>query len=329
MPINEITKFDELTILLEENQNSGCKNSTEKDLYGIVTFLLILFLASKKIKETNEQWDNFAHELLHENRFFPDVTYLGEIYKILVQNPFILTPSNFLYRAREIVNHDLLSELNKWDIHTEDGFMDFKKVLQYIDSHRASNAWGFDEENSGAPPKECSMPGRANPHGIPYLYLAEGKETAIVEIRPFIESQVSVATFKPRRELKLADFHEKPNTTNDNEKLTDVVFTTISNIYSRLNSGLPEKYLPTQALSEYLKHQGFDGIRFRSSLHENGVNIVLFDTNSCNFITSEVYQVQGMQYSIQKTLPPQKKTLETLCDLLKGSQHPAAIPQKL
>jgi hypothetical protein len=35
--------------------------------------------------------------------------------------------------------------------------------------------------------------GRANPKGIPYLYLATSKETAMSEVRPWMGSEVSVA----------------------------------------------------------------------------------------------------------------------------------------
>jgi hypothetical protein len=46
--------------------------------------------------------------------------------------------------------------------------------------------------------------GRANPRGIPCLYLATKKDTAVLEVRPLIGSYVSVAQFAVMRELHLA-----------------------------------------------------------------------------------------------------------------------------
>ena len=37
---------------------------------------------------------------------------------------------------------------------------------------------------------------------------------------------------------------------------------------------------------------GFDGLRFRSSLHKKGVNIVLFNPDDCNAISSDLIEVK-------------------------------------
>ena len=47
--------------------------------------------------------------------------------------------------------------------------------------------------------------GRANPRGIPCLYLASLKETAVHEVRPWIGSYVSVAQFKLLRDVRVVD----------------------------------------------------------------------------------------------------------------------------
>ena len=47
--------------------------------------------------------------------------------------------------------------------------------------------------------------GRANPKGIPYLYLASNRETALAEVRPWVGSHVSVGQFKIIRELKVVN----------------------------------------------------------------------------------------------------------------------------
>jgi RES domain len=47
--------------------------------------------------------------------------------------------------------------------------------------------------------------GRANPKGIPCLYLATRKETAVSEVRPWIGSYVSVGQFQILRDVELID----------------------------------------------------------------------------------------------------------------------------
>jgi RES domain len=53
--------------------------------------------------------------------------------------------------------------------------------------------------------------GRANPKGIPCLYLATEKETALSEVRPWIGSYVSVGQFQILRNIDLIDcYFEEP-----------------------------------------------------------------------------------------------------------------------
>lgn len=46
------------------------------------------------------------------------------------------------------------------------------------------------------PQSDKAIEGRANPTGIPMLYLATSVETSISEVRPWIGSEISVAQFK-------------------------------------------------------------------------------------------------------------------------------------
>ena len=51
--------------------------------------------------------------------------------------------------------------------------------------------------------------GRANPTGIPRLYMATDRDTAMAEVRPWIGSHISIAQMKTRRPLKLLDCSAK------------------------------------------------------------------------------------------------------------------------
>ena len=55
------------------------------------------------------------------------------------------------------------------------------------------------------PVAEYAREGRANSSGIPVLYLASTEQTAISEVRPWVESEMSVAQFRVTRELNAID----------------------------------------------------------------------------------------------------------------------------
>ena len=56
------------------------------------------------------------------------------------------------------------------------------------------------------PPLELAREGRANPRGIPVLYLSTRGKTAMSEVRPWLGSLVSCAHFTTTRDLKIVDF---------------------------------------------------------------------------------------------------------------------------
>ena len=68
----------------------------------------------------------------------------------------------------------------------------------------------FEVECAYSPDQMKPLPnkayeGRVNPKGIPCLYLANRKETAVSEVRPWIGSHVSVGQFKILRDVELID----------------------------------------------------------------------------------------------------------------------------
>jgi len=154
--------------------------------------------------------------------------------------------------------------------------------------------------------------GRANPKGIPCLYVASTKETAMSEIRPWLGSIVSVARFTNERDLKVIDFSKhygKRNLfyfkePNDNEKL-EAVWRDIDNAFSEpvTNSDLKSDYAPTQIIAELIKSLGFDGIAFKSSLSD-GYNIALFDLNSAVFKSCDLYEAKEIKFSFGSVTTP-------------------------
>ena len=158
-------------------------------------------------------------------------------------------------------------------------------------------------DKMGCPPKELATAGRANPIGIPYLYLSDSAKTTYFEVRAVYLDKLSVGTFRIERELELVDFIYDVNlflaynddTTSLKEivikkKIIDAISEDLSKPLRRYDSEL--EYVPTQLICEYCKRiVGADGISFESSLHKGGSNYVLFDDSSAKCIRVDSHEI--------------------------------------
>ena len=161
------------------------------------------------------------------------------------------------------------------------------------------------------PRKKRAKEGRANPAGIPVLYLASTEQTAISEVRPWIGTEISLAQFKVLRALKALDLsrghgefwighltHEQITAPEkiDAEAKEKAVWIEIDNAFSRpvKRSGSAANYAPTQILTELFQDAGYDAIAYRSQFGEMGFNIALFDVEDAEPITAVPCQVKSL-----------------------------------
>src|SRR5262249_2528191 len=79
---------------------------------------------------------------------------------------------------------------------------DWRTVEQDDFTYTQETAFGRDRMK---PRKERSPEGRANPKGIPYLYLSTTAEAAMSEVRPWVGALVSLAQFEVVRTLEVVD----------------------------------------------------------------------------------------------------------------------------
>lgn len=154
----------------------------------------------------------------------------------------------------------------------------------------------------GCPPKDLATPGRANPIGIPYLYLCDTAKTTYFEVRAVYLDKLSVGTFEIVRDLSLVDFIYDVNLYLSfvdgslplseiiiKKKIIDAISSDLSKPLRRYDSEL--EYVPTQFICEYCKdYVNADGISFESSLHRGGRNYVLFDQTAakCTRVVSHI-----------------------------------------
>ena len=160
---------------------------------------------------------------------------------------------------------------------------------------------GFDAQGSGAAPYNVTKAGRCNPEHVSYLYAANNEHTAVAEVRPFIRDAVSVATLNIKKDLTLLDFYFEYDERGFID-IEDELFHCIRSEFTTLNKGNAEEYLITQYLSSMAQYNGFDGIRFRSSLVYEGTNYVIFDNENCDVVCSKMYIIPAVQYTLQPIL---------------------------
>ncbi len=150
---------------------------------------------------------------------------------------------------------------------------------------------------------------RANPKGIPYLYLASHRKTAVAEVRPWKGGVVSVGQFRVARDLKLV------NTTGSRRRKLYIggepsakerataVWVDIDTAFSRPTTLTDDssEYVPTQVLAEWLRDHGFDGIAYRSA-YGPGHNVVLFDLASAVQVNGFLVRVKNVTFSLSEEL---------------------------
>ena len=85
---------------------------------------------------------------------------------------------------------------------------DLVEVTQTDDEGGTTAVYDEDRPYAASEMKPISnwqSEGRANPRGIPCLYLATHRDTALAEVRPWIGAAISLAQFRTNRELRVID----------------------------------------------------------------------------------------------------------------------------
>lgn len=171
----------------------------------------------------------------------------------------------------------------------------------------------FRREEMGAPPPEKTLTGgRANPPGIPFLYLSDDPQTAIAEVKPWKGATVTVAPFKTIKEFRLVDLTGKVYVEDPFAHGEDLQFAVQDNeLLFRLGKELskpvnPDKisleYIPTQYLTELIRNYGYHGMIYPSSLGK-GKNIVLFEEDVVEALDTKLHLVDSVTYTSSEYYP--------------------------
>jgi hypothetical protein len=158
------------------------------------------------------------------------------------------------------------------------------------------------------PLKYKASEGRANSKGISCLYTAYEKDTAIAEVRPWVGAYVSVAQLKVSKPLTLIDCVEEKSKLKIYSKKPDVlererkVWQNINEAFSKpvTQNDFEADYVPTQIIAEMFRHNGLDGLVYKSSLCR-GFNIALFDSDVAKVINCTLFQVKSVRFHSVET----------------------------
>lgn len=159
------------------------------------------------------------------------------------------------------------------------------------------------------PLPDSALEGRANPKGIPCLYVATDKETAMSEVRPWLGAIITIGQFEIKRDLNILDFSLEHGSANNFglyfreptiEEKIKAVWRDIDNAFSEPTqaSDSNSDYAPTQIISEYIKSKGYDGIAYKSALAD-GHNLALFNLDVAEIINCTVYKTSTIKFEFE------------------------------
>jgi hypothetical protein len=258
--------------------------------------------AGKSLVEwMKEDWKLFSHpnmDIAHAKELLSEILDNGDI----VRRPFL--PSSSRTSAGLLVQWSTLRDEmmynNRW---FWDRKIDLDKdrleaLLVHLPADNLPNVWFRARLYSGAdpytigemgpPPKRLASHGRANPAGIPYLYLGSKPETAASEVRPHTGETACVADFKIDGSFHAVDLRDPRKLVSPflldepgaiGQLRADIPF--LERLGEELTkpvlpSGAAIDYIPSQYLCEFIKRCGYDGVIYRSSVSD-GMNLALFD----------------------------------------------------
>ncbi len=207
-------------------------------------------------------WDAFKFLVKHHSRFF-DVegdwsreSLLEDLFEQYTMQHCVLLKGEKIWRAR-VADEDL--PINPMDI----------------------------QNSLGPPPRTSSKHSRMSPAGIPYFYTSRELETCLAEIKPCIGTTVWAGKFMVEKDMTLFDLSVIPKTEIPSifDPLYDSDLAWATKFFKDFNNEISAPidgdknyldYVPIQILAEYIRIQGFDGIKFTSSQNTSGINFTLF-----------------------------------------------------
>jgi len=229
------------------------------------------------------EWDDFFLYIKSKNRFLLNARWQSYI-------DFIIATAR--HRRICIRKGKVLSRARIGEYH-------FKKTLY---PHRAAHFYShpLPPRELKAAPASVLSEGRFNPRGLSYLYLADSDKTALLECQPWIAAPVTVAKYKIGRNMNVLDMTKelkmppapRGGWRSDEERIWFSLGTAFSEpIFPEAKA---IDYIPTQYIAEVFKNAGWDGIKYKSAVHIDGYNVVLFKKKDALIVKCGLYRIESI-----------------------------------
>ena len=245
----------------------------------------------KAISDAQNTWEWFLIALYY-NRGVDD-SLINSSIDIICKNTITIPTGTVLFRARIVKN----SEINM--LHTE--------AIDDSSKNSLTGMFGFDKQNMIAPPADKASAGRANHSKNSILYVANTPETALCEVRPGFMDYISLAKFKLKKDIVVADLTDIFNI--DDEKYRKIqsnfCLKEIQRAFTQpFNEQNDTVYAPSQYIANKLKNRNLDGIKYNSGRNNrNGVqfNIAIYDSSVAECIDDfgTLYQCTSSQFRFE------------------------------
>ncbi len=236
------------------------------------------------------------------------VSYIDEIVGII--SFWAKLKEDLKWERRFLTDIDEITGLNWNSMFEASAKIDSHNLLYRARINQNGQITPYKPEEMGTPGKIMSTAGRANPQGIPYLYLSKTLGTTLYETRATFLDNISIGIFQIKKdfELNIVDFTQKQSPFNQEVRIVN--FTKVKLIMDAISNDLSRplrrydselEYIPTQFICEYIRYNiEADGIQFNSSLEMGGVNVVLFNQDNIECIDVEVHQIEEVKISSKK-----------------------------
>ncbi|MGE5415299.1 MAG: RES family NAD+ phosphorylase [Acidobacteriota bacterium] len=266
-------------------------------------------MISEQFNKAFDLWFDFRKQVIYKNRYFIKHEVLDYLEKFADKNKRTVEENTLLFRARRYTDSTVFipyidDNHNDADNEVKDRYFSaMQKAI--VKDKEESGFWGYDDNNSLVPPNaDMVKDGRTNPAYIKYLYTATDPYTALVEVRPYLESKVSIAELEVVDSLNIVDFSFDSDSLREHEGFDRHLIIAMMLEFSEPSDGDSKSYIPTQYIAEFIKTLGFEGIKFNSSLNRSGKNVTIFNyDNKLRAKCSKLYEINDICYEAKPIAP--------------------------
>lgn len=249
------------------------------------------------------------------NEFRSWRSYRDFAYRVRRKSRYIRTPEDEDF-LREVLR---TSESRIMDLPEGTGL--WRAQLGHVWRPRCEGDRHVDDVPAAFPPERMkpllgrATEGRANPKGIPVLYLSTRRKTAMSEVRPWLGSMVSCARFRITRSLRIVNFSVHQDCgfvvyfkEPDASKREDAVWKHIDRSFSEPTTSADDTadYVPTQLIAELFKSEGYDGIAYKSAFGKKGYNIILFDPAVAELTHCTLFEASSLKFGFRQSDKPHR-----------------------